>query len=201
MELVRSASWEVPQGEVLDEVPAEVLATLKKEVVRGREELTRTILDVARKLMPQYGIELVDMRIKRLDYVESVREKVYTRMISERKRIAAEFRSEGEGRSAEIRGTMEKELRQIRSLAYRQVQEIQGKVDAEATRCELLISRPGLGESISGAILYDETIRQSTRSGIWFVGVMAKAGIVSGIKVDTGAKDLAGHPVARRQRQ
>jgi membrane protease subunit HflC len=134
VELVRSASWEVPEGEVLDEVPAEVLATLKKEVVRGREELTRTILDVARKLMPQYGIELVDMRIKRLDYVESVREKVYTRMISERKRIAAKFRSEGEGRSAEIQGTMEKELRQIRSLAYRQVQEIQGKADAEATR-------------------------------------------------------------------
>ncbi len=133
VELVRSASWEVPEGEVLDEVPAEVLATLKKEVVRGREELTRTILDVARKLMPQYGIELVDMRIKRLDYVESVREKVYTRMISERKRIAAKFRSEGEGRSAEIRGSMEKELRQIRSSAYRQVQEIQGRADAEAT--------------------------------------------------------------------
>ncbi len=102
--------------------------------MRGREELTRTILDLARKLMPQYGIELVDMRIKRLDYVESVREKVYTRMISERRRIAAKFRSEGEGRSAEIRGTMEKELRQIRSLAYRQVQEIQGRADAEATR-------------------------------------------------------------------
>lgn len=78
----------------------------------------------ARKLLPQYGIELVDMRIKRLDYVESVREKVYTRMISERKWIAAQFRSEGEGRSAEIRGTMEKELRQIRSSAYRQVQEL-----------------------------------------------------------------------------
>lgn len=133
VELVRSASWEVPEGEVLDEVPAEVLATLKKEVVRGREELTRTILDLARELMPQYGIELVDMRIKRLDYVESVREKVYTRMISERKRIAAKFRSEGEGRSAEIRGTMEKELRQIRSLAYRRVQEIQGRADARAT--------------------------------------------------------------------
>jgi membrane protease subunit HflC len=66
--------------------------------------------------------------------VESVREKVYARMISERKRIAAQFRSEGEGRSAEILGTMEKELRQIRSTAYRRVQEIRGKGDAEATR-------------------------------------------------------------------
>jgi membrane protease subunit HflC len=134
VELVRSASWEVPEGEVLEEVPAEVREELKKEVVRGREELTRTILAEAQKVIPQYGIELVDVRIKRLNYVESVREKVYARMISERKRIAARFRSEGEGRSAEILGTMEKELRQIRSAAYRRAQEIRGKADAEATQ-------------------------------------------------------------------
>jgi membrane protease subunit HflC len=134
VELVRSASWEVPEGEVLEEVPAEVREELKKEVSRGREEITRTILAEARRVIPQYGIELVDMRIKRLDYVESVREKVYARMISERKRIAAHFRSEGEGRSAEILGTMEKELRQIRSGAYRRAQEIRGKADAQAAR-------------------------------------------------------------------
>jgi membrane protease subunit HflC len=134
VELVRSSSWVVPKGEVLEEVPAEVREELKREVVRGREEITRTILAEARKVMPQYGIELVDVRIKRLDYVESVREKVYARMVSERKRIAAQFRSEGEGRSAEILGTMEKELRQIRSTAYRRVQEVRGKADAEATR-------------------------------------------------------------------
>jgi membrane protease subunit HflC len=134
VELVRSASWEVPEGEVLEEVPAEVREELKKEVIRGREELTRAILAEARKVIPQYGIELVDVRIKRLNYVESVREKVYARMISERKRIAARFRSEGEGRSAEILGTMEKELRQIRSAAYRRAQEIRGKADAEATQ-------------------------------------------------------------------
>jgi modulator of FtsH protease HflC len=134
VELVRSASWEVPPGEILEEVPAEVREELKKQVTRGREEITRVILTEARKIIPQYGIELVDVRIKRLDYVESVREKVYARMISERKRIAARFRSEGEGRSAEILGTMEKELRQIRSTAYRRVQEVRGKADAEATR-------------------------------------------------------------------
>ncbi|QCB45404.1 protease modulator HflC [Hydrogenophaga sp. PAMC20947] len=134
VELVRSASWAVPKDELLEEVPAEVQAELKKEVVRGREELTRTILAKASEVVPQYGIELVDVRIKRLDYVESVREKVYARMISERKRIAARFRSEGEGQSAEILGTMEKELRQIRSSAYRRVQEVRGKADAEATR-------------------------------------------------------------------
>jgi membrane protease subunit HflC len=138
VELVRSASWEVPRDEALKDIPKEREEELKKEIARGREEITRTILTEAQKIIPQYGIELVDVRIKRLDYVESVREKVYERMISERKRIAAQFRSEGEGRSAgrsaEILGTMEKELRQIRSTAYRRVQEIQGQADADATR-------------------------------------------------------------------
>jgi len=134
VELVRSASWKIPESEVLEEVPAEQEEELKKKVSLGREEITRTILAEAQRLMPQYGIELVDVRIKRLNYVESVREKVYSRMISERKRIAARFRSEGEGRSAEILGTMERELRQIRSAAYRRVQELRGKADAEATQ-------------------------------------------------------------------
>ena len=134
VDLVRSSSWKVPGEEALLAVPAELEKELKKKITRGREEITRTILTEARRIIPQYGIELVDVRIKRLDYVESVREKVYARMISERKRIAAQFRSEGEGQSAEIIGTMEKELRRIRSTAYRQVQEIRGKADAEATR-------------------------------------------------------------------
>ena len=134
VELVRSATWEVPEKEALEEVTEEREKEIKKQITRDREEITRTILAESRKIIPQYGIELVDVRIKRLDYVESVRERVYARMISERKRIAAQFRSEGEGRSAEILGEMEKELRQIRSGAYRRVQEIQGKADAEATQ-------------------------------------------------------------------
>jgi modulator of FtsH protease HflC len=133
VQLVRSASWEIPEGEQLEDVPEEREEELKVEITRGREEITRTILAEARKIIPQYGIDLVDVRIKRLDYVETVRERVYARMISERKRIAAQFRSEGEGRSAEILGEMEKELRRIQSTAYRQVQEIQGQADAEAT--------------------------------------------------------------------
>jgi membrane protease subunit HflC len=107
---------------------------LRKEITRGREEITRAIRAEAQKITPQYGIELVDVRIKRLNYVESVRKKVYDRMISERQRIAARFRSEGEGESARIHGATEKTLRQIRSDAYRQAQEIRGKADAEATR-------------------------------------------------------------------
>lgn len=134
VELVRSASWIVPDEDVLKDVPKEKEEELKREIARGREEITRTILAEAQKIIPQYGIELVDVRIKRLDYVKSVREKVYERMISERKRIAAQFRSEGEGLSAEILGKMEKELSNIRSTAYREVQEIHGKADADATK-------------------------------------------------------------------
>jgi membrane protease subunit HflC len=133
VELVRSTSWVIPEDQALEAVPKEREEELKRKIARGREEITRIILNEAQKIIPQYGIELVDVRIKRLDYVKSVREKVYERMISERKRIAAQFRSEGEGRSAEILGEMEKELRQIRSMAYRKVQEIQGRGDAEAT--------------------------------------------------------------------
>src|SRR5688572_25154044 len=134
-ELVRSADWKVPEREVLEKeaATAEQEAQLKKQIIRGREEITRTILTEASRLMPQYGIELVDVRFKRLNYIESVREKVYARMISERKRIAAQFRSEGEVESARTLGTMEKELRDIRSSAYRRAQEIRGKADAEAT--------------------------------------------------------------------
>ena len=134
VELVRSASWATPGEEVLEEVPAEREKELKKKITRGREELTRAILAEARKVVPQFGIQLVDVRIKRLNYIQSVREKVYTRMNSERKRIAARFRSEGEGESAEILGNMDKELRQIGSTAYRKAQVIRGKADAQATK-------------------------------------------------------------------
>lgn len=98
----------------------------------GREQLTRTILEKAKPLSPRYGIEIVDVRIKRINYVDDVREKVYDRMIAERKRAAEKYRSEGEGKSAEIEGQVAKELKLITSEAYRQAQGIVGKADAEA---------------------------------------------------------------------
>jgi membrane protease subunit HflC len=100
----------------------------------GRDALTRGILQEASKIMPQYGIKLIDVRIKRINYVKEVRKKVYERMISERKRAAERYRSEGQGRKAEIEGQVAKELNQIRSEAYRTAEEIKGKADAEATR-------------------------------------------------------------------
>ena len=101
-------------------------------VVVGREEITRGILEQASVMAPQYGIELVDVRIKRINYVKEGRDKVYDRMISERKRAAERYRSEGQGKKAEISGQMGKELKKIRSEAYKTAEEIKGKADAEA---------------------------------------------------------------------
>lgn len=98
----------------------------------GRQQLTRAILEKTKVLAPQYGIEIVDVRIKRVNYVEDVRNKVYDRMIAERKRAAEKYRSEGLGKSAEIQGQVGKELKLITSEAYRQAQGLIGKADAEA---------------------------------------------------------------------
>jgi membrane protease subunit HflC len=84
--------------------------------------------------LAQFGIELVDVRIKRINYVEEVRKAVYTRMIAERKQIAEKFRSEGKGESSKIAGDKEKELKKITSEAYKKAQEIKGTADGEATK-------------------------------------------------------------------
>jgi membrane protease subunit HflC len=98
----------------------------------GRSAITRQVFERASEQMPRYGIELVDMQLKRVNYVEEVRQKVYERMISERQRIAERYRSEGQGQSAEIRGQKEKELQRITSEAYRTAEEIRGDADARA---------------------------------------------------------------------
>lgn len=98
----------------------------------GRQMITRTIQAQARPKLEEFGIELVDVKIKRLNYVEEVRRAVYQRMIAERKQMAEKFRSEGQGEAREIEGDAEKELNRIESEAYRTAQEIKGKADAEA---------------------------------------------------------------------
>ncbi len=105
-----------------------------EKVAVGRDKLTRQILERAAGVVTDFGIELVDVQIRRINYVDEVQIKVFDRMISERRRIAERSRSEGMGRSAEIRGQMERELKTIRSEAYRQAQDIQGKADAQASR-------------------------------------------------------------------
>jgi membrane protease subunit HflC len=103
-------------------------------VTIGREKISRIILEKSAAITPEFGIELRDVQIKRVSYVEEVQQKVFDRMIAERQRIAAQYRSEGDGKSAEIRGQKERELKRIQSGAYKQAQELKGKADAEATR-------------------------------------------------------------------
>jgi membrane protease subunit HflC len=100
----------------------------------GRDKISEMIHETASKITPQYGIELVDVLFKRVNYIDTVRLRVYDRMISERKRIAAEKRSMGEGQKAEIMGKVERELKQILSTANREAEEIKGKADAEAAK-------------------------------------------------------------------
>ena len=105
----------------------------QEKIQTGRSAITRIVFDDASEQMPRYGIELMDVKIKRVNYVEEVRQKVYERMISERQRIAERYRSEGQGQSSEIRGQKEKELQGITSEAYKAAEEIRGDADAEAT--------------------------------------------------------------------
>jgi modulator of FtsH protease HflC len=133
-EIVRSADWSVDVTGIVAEGGLTIDESELDKPKKGRGQLEREMLAAASRLMPGLGIELVDVRIKRINYIDSVRVQVESRMIAERQSIAERFRSEGQGRSQEILGNMERELRRIRSEAERTAQEIIGKADAEATR-------------------------------------------------------------------
>src|SRR6056297_2960341 len=134
-EIVRSKDWEVDVDELDDPALAERGdVDLEKQPSLGRELLEEEILARAQRATPQLGIELDDVRIKRVNYIDSVRKQVENRMSAERQSIAERFRSEGMGRSQEILGNMERDLRRIRSEAAREAEEIRGNADAEATR-------------------------------------------------------------------
>lgn len=133
-EIVRSADWQVDVADLDEEERNALGETNLERPTKGRVQLEQEMLTAASRLMPELGIELVDVRIKRIIYIDSVRVQVESRMISERQSIAARFRSEGQGRSEEILGDMGRQLRQIASEAERKAQEIIGKADAEATR-------------------------------------------------------------------
>jgi len=131
VEIVRSSNREFERSaDLLENEEADIF----QDIEFGRNKITREILASATPQLNSLGIELVDLRLKRINYVEEVRKKVYERMVSERRRIAEKYRSEGQGESARIRGQKELELKGITSEAYRQAQEIVGKADAEATQ-------------------------------------------------------------------
>ena len=130
IELVRSTNRN-PDDVLID---SEEEAVILETIERGREEITREILNTAAGRTADLGIELLDLRLKRINYVEEVQQDVFARMIAERQRVAEQFRSEGQGESARINGERERELAQIQSEAYRQAEELRGEADAEATR-------------------------------------------------------------------
>lgn len=138
-ELVRSEGWEEARQKLMEAgLPdLQFLGAFREsqgdKLIKGREKITREMVADASRLVPEFGIELLDIRIKRINYVDSVQEKVFERMISERQRIASQYRSEGEGERAAVLGQMERELAKITSEAFRTSQEIRGKADAEAT--------------------------------------------------------------------
>jgi membrane protease subunit HflC len=131
IEVVRSTNREFAVS--VDLIAGEELER-QERIQTGREAIVAQILDRAREKTKEFGIELVDVRFKRLNYVQEVQQSVFDRMISERQKIRDKLRSEGEGRSAEIRGTMEKELKRINSEAYRTAQEIRGAADSTAAK-------------------------------------------------------------------
>jgi membrane protease subunit HflC len=121
-------------GELQDTVAQEDKPLRYAQVFVGRDKIDTGILNQAKPKLKQFGIELVDVKIKRVNYVEEVRRSVYDRMIAERKQIAQKFRSEGKGEAQKILGEKERDLKRIESEAYRTAQEIKGKADAESTR-------------------------------------------------------------------
>jgi modulator of FtsH protease HflC len=134
-EIVRSKDWEVPTPDsTLPEEAAVLTDTDLNRPARGRAELEREILTRAAPRLAEFGIELVDVRSRRVSYVKDVRERVENRMIVERMSVAERFKSEGEGRAREIAGETDREVSKIRSEAERTAQEIMGGADAKAAR-------------------------------------------------------------------
>ena len=130
VEVVRSSNRE--EAEVPEESEEET--SVLEKITKGRNDITRSILEAASPKVKDFGIELIDLQFKRINYVEEVEKDVFARMIAERKRVAARYRSEGEGEAARIGGEQERELQRIQSEAYRSAQEIRGEADGKATQ-------------------------------------------------------------------
>jgi membrane protease subunit HflC len=133
IELVRTTKDRVPlRDALLSDTDQRTLGGLVP-ITKGRALVEQEIFSAAAPKVEVFGIELLDIRFKRINYNESVRPKIYERMISERRQIAERFRSEGNGEAARINGNRERELKRIQSEAYREVEEIRGDADAKAT--------------------------------------------------------------------
>jgi len=130
IEVVRSSNRPFQVTEELEGIgSAEALTRIEV----GREKIAQVVLKKSAEITPQFGIELEDVRFKRINYIDTVQQKVFERMISERRRIAERSRSEGQGRAAEIRGQKERDILGATSVGYKSAQELKGAADAKAT--------------------------------------------------------------------
>jgi membrane protease subunit HflC len=132
IEAVRKSNRELDTAEAgIEESGGKTRVTYSIEF--GRQQITQGILEQAQPKLTPFGIELVDVKIKRINYVEEVRKSVYGRMIAERNQIAEKFRSEGKGEAQKILGEKERDLQEIQSEAFKRAQKLKGAADAEAT--------------------------------------------------------------------
>ncbi len=134
IEIIRTTKDRVPlRDALLTDAEKELDMGSLVPIQKGRQLVEQEIFAAAAEKVRVFGIELLDIRFKRINYNESVRPKIYDRMISERRQIAERFLSEGNGEAARIRGNRVRDLNKIQSEAYRQVEEIRGVADAKAT--------------------------------------------------------------------
>ncbi len=131
IELVRNSNREM---EVLTSPIKGREEPIDTQVEVGRGQLMQMVLQRSEPKVDEIGIQVVDVQVKRINYIKDVQERVFERMIAERKQIAEKFRSEGQGERQKIEGRMEKELKTIQAEAYRRSEEIKGRADAEAAR-------------------------------------------------------------------
>ncbi len=163
-------------GKELNDMEENITGDIEKIEI-GRERLSELVLERAKEELLPLGIELIDVQLRRIAYEKSVEQKVFTRMISERQRVAELIRSIGKGEQAKVEGKTERDLQRIKSVAYRRVQEIKGEADAKATIIyakalnqnpefyKFLRSLEAYEKSVSG----DGTFILSTDSDFWKV--------------------------------
>jgi membrane protease subunit HflC len=164
IELVRSSNRTFQVTEELEGIgSAEAMA----KIGTGREKIAEIVLKKAAEITPQFGVQLEDVRFKRIKYIDTVEAKVFERMISERRRIAERSRAEGQGKAAEIRGQKERDSLAASSVGYRTAQEIKGKADAKAAA--IYANAYNRDPEFYGFVKSMETLSASVDKDSWLV--------------------------------
>ncbi|MEN8211049.1 MAG: protease modulator HflC [Thermodesulfobacteriota bacterium] len=161
VESVRNSSRSM---DTFESVVDESRKRIQYKIDLGRDEITKRIVKQASAKLSSFGIELVDVKIKRINYIENVRQAVYNRMIAERNQIAEKYRAEGKGEASNIRGEKEKELQVIKSQAYKTAQTLKGEADAQATQiyADAYSADPDFYEFLKAMDVYKETMTKDS---------------------------------------